>query len=696
MGLGLMVLLGLGRLHAAVGVDTGVPADQFAPVAAAHPAWFDGAWVRLRGMAGLPAPASAGDPRIQALARLRQQGIRPLLFLAPDPSLWFHLTRSGAGGSSYTLDLGEAYAYAERFAIDTWPNVSAWEIGNEPDLFWTLDNAGTYAAYLKAVSLGLQAGAHEAAAAAGRPARDARGRPVAPDWPLVLPGALALTPGPFLEQLVANDFLSYVDGFNWHFYGYADDFTAQYRQFESAVGTLAAARAAAAGGRTQTKSLPVFLTEYGYSQLSGATAPTVAGRVRQWRWFESVTSQMQALGVAGPVAFYLPPYFEGNFDEFGLTMKPAGLRFTPADFGLDRAAPWMAGIGTPVAGNVASPALAWLAAQPAPRRTRDWSVAVPPPSPVVIDFLPDDNLLTLKSWHGYLLKPGSGARHTGGGELRVYNLSDTPLTGRLTVRAPAGLVTTTVPADGNVTLAPWELVHIPVSFQLTAQDLRSFAWEVGFAASQGRVPPAVYATQFYPNAATMAKETVYQFDAPPAATAAPDPAAGNRRLLLARPLAAEEPRLQANGRWLVSDGVTVDQTADGWRFTVTAFPPQPLRPAMAELPLPDDFAFPAGHLLGFNYRLAAAPGGVAAVDFDCYFRTANGNLFEVLPRLAATSAWQNYAEAKENFTGMSYGRMNLPWRLADNRPVALVFFLRPKALPVTLVVRDAELARFRL
>ena len=70
-------------------------------------------------------------------------------------------------------------------------------------------------------------------------------------------------------------------------------------------------------------------------------------------------------------------------------MRPGGARFTPADFGAAQAAPWMAGIGTPVGGGEATPALAWLAAQPAPNRTRDWPVKVPAPSPVVMDFLPD-------------------------------------------------------------------------------------------------------------------------------------------------------------------------------------------------------------------------------------------------------------------------------------------------------------------
>ena len=44
--------------------------------------------------------------------------------------------------------------------------------------------------------------------------------------PLVLMGALALPPGPYFEAFATNQGLSYTDGFNYHYYGYAEDFTA--------------------------------------------------------------------------------------------------------------------------------------------------------------------------------------------------------------------------------------------------------------------------------------------------------------------------------------------------------------------------------------------------------------------------------------------------------------------------------------
>ncbi len=696
-----LACVGAGR--AAVSTDTGLPADGFAAVLAGSPrGWWDGGWVRLRDISGLPAAAPADDARFQGLAALRRAGVKPLVFFAPATGGWQQGLRETGGKKSLPLDLGEAFVLAERLAADAWPNVAAWEIGNEPDLFWTNDLAATHAAYLKAVALGLRAGARAAREAAGRGDRRVS---VRTDEPLILNGALAMTPGPFLEQFAANDALSYLDGLNWHFYGYAEDFTAQHAQFEAAVTELAAARARAAG-RAETRTLPVFLTEFGYGLLSGESAQTTKGRVRQWRWFNDVGGQMRALGVAGPVAFYLPPYLEDGKRELGLTMAPVarptangsgenfsagGVSFTAADFGAARPEPWMRGIGARVGGNEASPALAWLASQPT-SRARGWRVALAPPSPVVLDFVPDRSIDTLKSWHGLLLKSGTGRERTGGGELRIYNFSDRAVTGRLTARAAAGLETTFAePGSGAITLAPFALVKVPVGFRLTADALRAFAWEAVFTEDAGRVPPAVYATQFYPNAgggSPMAKETAFRFNHPVEA------AAGNRALLLARPLAREEPRLRPQGRWLASDGLAIEETEDGWRFTVTALPAEPMRPAMAELPLPDGWRFPDGHLLMFQHRLVAPPAGMAALRMDCLFRTANGNLFEVMPPPDARDGLpQVFAQAKENFTGMSYGRMNPPWRFAENRPAALVFFFRPDRLPATFEVRGAEVAR---
>src|SRR5690606_11436828 len=103
--------------------------------------------------------------------------------------------------------------------------------------------------------------------------------------PLVVMAPLALPPGPYFEQLVANGLFSYTDAFNYHYYGYAEDFTGVYRQFESAVADVGrdrripprSGKAGCGDPALQQKQLPVLLTEYGYGSLGGAARDTVEG-----------------------------------------------------------------------------------------------------------------------------------------------------------------------------------------------------------------------------------------------------------------------------------------------------------------------------------------------------------------------------------------------------------------------------------
>ncbi|MDZ7901383.1 MAG: hypothetical protein U5L01_02050 [Rheinheimera sp.] len=55
--------------------------------------------------------------------------------------------------------------------------------------------------------------------------------------------------------------------------------------------------------------------------------------------------------------------------------------------------------------------------------------------------------------------------------------------------------------------------------------------------------------------------------------------------------------------------------------------------------------------------------------------------------------WGGYAEAAENFTMAFFGRAKLPWRFVENKPVALVFFLRPEKLPAVFEIKDAAITR---
>jgi hypothetical protein len=196
---------------------------------------------------------------------------------------------------------------------------------------------------------------------------------------------------------------------------------------------------------------------------------------------------------------------------------------------------------------------------------------------------------------------------------------------------------------------------------------------------------AVFQTTLFPNAEGMQKKNLATFDHVAAQTTL------NCDLLLNRKLATGEPHLSYHGRWLVSKGVDIVEDTSGWHFSVTSYPDEPLRPAIAELPLPTNFAFPANAMLRFNYR---APGTDSSERFEAYFRTVNGNLFTVWPPLAATGTWQTYTQNKETFTMAFWGRANLPWRFSDNKPAAFVFFFRPSRLPVTYEIKNIEIVRW--
>ncbi|MBW8782760.1 MAG: hypothetical protein JF599_12865 [Verrucomicrobia bacterium] len=631
--------------------------------------------------------------------------------------------------------------------------VDAWEIENEPDISFVAENPEVYAAFHKACYLGVHAGIAEClesraessaqsslrgtdgprlrypvhAADPGRLSLSLSGAQSGMDGqnfsPRVLMAPLALPPGPYLERLWSNGLASYTDGFNYHYYGYAEDFTGVYRQFENAVEQLSRVDAAScrvAAGSSQrgrmprllSKPFPVFLTEYGYGLLDGEARNTVEGRVRQWRWFADVVGQISSLKPEGPMAFVFNPYYEGNLNEFGLLMpKPAdrgrrmafdasmlgsspstsgSMHFTPADFGEDRLRPWMARIGQPMSGAEASPALAylWDYAERHPYRSRPWTASVASPSPVIIDFVAEADMTQLKTAGGYGLTGRTEEKRTmdartGRGRIILYHLGQAPITGDLKMMTAGGL---TPVVDRRLTLVPGERREIPVELMVPAETFGEHRLEVVFAPVE-QEPAAVYATSLYPDTSAMMRRRVEAFDF------ANERARSVRTALQARSLATGEPRLIASGRWLVSDGVRVDDDGDWWRFTVEHSPAEPLRPAMAELPLPSDFKFKPGMFLTFLYRALGQPEAAgsrssswAGDSVDVYFRAANGNLYQVWPRLRPTPEWTSCEQSAQDFTVAFFGRAALPWRFADNQPAALVFFLRPARLPFVFEV----------
>ncbi len=797
-------------------------------------------WLRIRGHPFSANQQESIGREIEALHDLCVHGFQPILFLRWSEKSWAGGIRSG-GGRRLPLDLREVYQRGFDYGRTYGASGAAFEIENEPDISFVQENPETYVAFLKAAYLGIKRGALNSEVVSGK-----RGALNTPEvelsanriglkaavvslvyrrhlsrrggtWeplnrrelaayslslavprstqsPLVVMAPLALPPGPYFEQLVANGLFSYTDAFNYHYYGYADDFSGVYRQFESAVKELGSKpkavgrklnRLGSGDGRQQTsiwplpfyssfkKTLPILLTEYGYGSLSGEDRDTIEGRVRQWRWFKSVGGQIHKLRIAGPMAFYLPPYLEGGALEFGLTTPTqraaesndvgrgfrtppndsekaksgdsvlqftAGpLKFSPQDFGLTRSTPWMGRIGQRFGDNEATPAWAWLLEEGSrkPYRPKDWGVCAPAPFPVVIDFISGDGLVQQKRYGGYVavLALGDPALHTksGSGQLVLYNFSDSPVQGWLKIIRGRELLADAATVEREWTLEPMARVVVPVTFAVPAQEFARREFALRFASattsespafpalgkqpstlsSQFRALTSVFSTFFYPEASAMQETLLHDFSraisdqesetsgerhSSPTAVGGQGRVLKNIKLLARRPLAVEEPRLEATGRWNVTRGVRVEELANRiWRFHITAFPTEPNKPAMAELVLPDGFTFPDEGMMRFNYRLVQPAGSTLANGkyMDAYFRTANGNLYQVWPRQYAMAAWSDYTEVKENYTMAFYGRANLPWRFRDNRPVALVFFFRPGrgALPAIYEVKDARIVK---
>jgi hypothetical protein len=671
-------------LASGYGFDVLVPPQPYATqLEAAGLTGLNGTWMRVRGLTDSHRPGTDNARTVEidraGLQALRNRGLKTTVFLRWNSDSWVQGTRSG-GGHRMPLDLREAYERARRLGVAYGDLVDVWEIDNEPDISFCLDNPETYAAFLKAAYLGIKDGLREnlkrepqnprphtsadtglgvhAAVLSSDWLERKRGlvlssglRPQTADSSpasRVIMAPLALPPGPYMERLWANGIASYTDGFNFHYYGYAGDFTGVYRQFEDAVDDLDSChRSPNAGDRNMvTKSMPVFITEYGYGLLDSSSRETVEGRVRQWRWFSSLACQLQHLRPEAPMAFLLDPYFEANLNEFGLTTRepmrmeglgdekletgnlnseavgdktrashvgpqrsPAVLK--PSDFGTRDVLPWMRDIGKKIGEVHASPALAflWDYAKRNPYRPRSWTVKASPASPVVIDFIAGPSMAQEKSSGGYVLQGAStewtpAPVRTGRGRLILYNFNAHEMTGVLDIAAPSPVTSSW---DKRITLEPGERREIPVEITISGETPREHLLRARFQPHATDSAESVFTTTLLPASYGMTAMPVAAFDFPESIR--------GRARLQARPLEVGEPRLYRDGRWLVTEGVRVEERADGiWRFHIDYLPAEPLRPAVVELPLPEGFIFEAGTLLSLERRKSAREEGEKPED----------------------------------------------------------------------------------
>ncbi len=122
-----------------------------------------------------------------------KHGIRVYQIFHDSPA-W---SRAGRKNTRNPADLRDVYAFARRLAEHYKGKVQAWEVWNEPDIFFWPDLSDTFGGVQKAAYLGFKAGDPEV---------------------LVLLGSFCRGRCAFDENLFASGIRDYFDVFNWHIY----------------------------------------------------------------------------------------------------------------------------------------------------------------------------------------------------------------------------------------------------------------------------------------------------------------------------------------------------------------------------------------------------------------------------------------------------------------------------------------------
>ena len=339
-------------------------------------------------------------------------------------------------------DLLAVYWAFRETAIQTAGEVDAWEMVGEPETFFCRDLPDRVAAFQKAVYLALTSARdtppseEEGSLKRGDGETERAPSPArqsAPQVPVVLMGALAFPPGPWLEAAAANGLFDYTDAINLHHYGFAKD-----------LGDVIAAHRAVASRWTNGRSLPVWVTEAGLNNIPKRDWRNATARAAQADYLIECATQAIQQGVA----VFMPFILVHRGDPFAMTeaandVHPAWERYR--DFTREHAL------------NPAGP----VAAPP------------PAPNPVVLQWLPDSMTCTpSKTSRSYWFESdGDGAWSELEGELRVYNFSATPVRVRVVAAGEIdprlSLAWGGGQPDEVVTLAPLSRRVLPVKIGLT-------------------------------------------------------------------------------------------------------------------------------------------------------------------------------------------------------------------------------------
>ncbi len=426
------------------------------------------------------------------------------------PNSWKESTRSA---KRLPLNLSEAYDRCRNLALTYGDLIDAWEIENEPDIQFVPETAESFAAFYKACSLGILSGREAAEVQAGkRKTEDGQGRPsdligAADTFPpshlsttrassAVMHSPLALPPGPYWQELVANDTLSYTEAFNYHYYGFAEDFhgvrdawiaalEAAQRVGQPTVGPATAgskSTASKVGGAegadpstlsatadnlqakpvpsdlltsSKTPALPLFLTEYGYGLLDRFDRNTVAGRGRQKRFFETTLPVITDGTITGAMAFVFKPYLSAiGRNDFGMLAEvPEDLRSVLLEQQSRKVSSAPSkyeskSTKNPLTSPLAEGSHLISATDIFPLLTNGLR-----PSPVVIDFIAGKRTRSIKRYNGHILQRRESATSSGDLTLVIYNFSNEPITGTLSVRLENGEIESRLSQEDDGSMA---------------------------------------------------------------------------------------------------------------------------------------------------------------------------------------------------------------------------------------------------
>ncbi len=422
-------------------------------------------WVRERG-AWIDETTEGGRQLLSRLRTMKAAGLHVVAF-AGSPE-----TRVEQAGNELPEDLRAVYAGAFKQGRNAAGLVDAWEMTGEPDVGYCRDLPDRLAAFNKAMYWGL----HDGAAAAGLTT-------------VVLMGALALPPGPWMERAIRNGLLECTDAYNFHFYGHARDLPGVIAAHRALLrATFPPSGLAARHGRpgamfpesqaaAPRAAPPMWITECGINAVAPDNFYNPQRRALQAAFARETARAARA---ARDVAVFMPFILVHQDDPHAMTVR--------ADFTLpawDVYADYVRGHAWPQRPLVRAEATS---------------------NRIVTQWMPDNATTVPHKVAGTYRFLADGPVR---GVLRVYNFGQKPACGRIEagVLPHVKIVSSSLVATGGGRLQSAELVvaaggriDVPVEFSPAAQGYFRDEWAAAFTGEGGRRSPVAFGLERWPEA----------------------------------------------------------------------------------------------------------------------------------------------------------------------------------------------------